>query len=297
MPLSDLEIPSDSEVSAVAFSGDGASLAGACHDNRIRVWDPATGALRRTLPWNKDDRRFAFRPRSETFATVGSDGAVKISSWKDGEMAHRLPARNPPPGLIVFSPDGSLLASGEREHSVAVWDVATSKRLLLLPDGIGGAASLAFSHDNGVLAAANYDTDLRIWNVRTGALLRKIEELPVAMFAMSFSPDGRNLATAGVDRIVYLWDTRTWTVARKLTGQPEMISDMTFSPDGRTILTGGFDADAARNPVKVMLWDAMSGKLLRTMPASRRVQSVAFSPDSRAFAVANQEKMVRIWAV
>jgi len=99
-----------------------------------------------------------------------------------------------------------------------------------------------------------------------------------------------------VDRTVYLWDTKTWKLARKLTGQPEMIQSMDFSPDGRRILTGGFSDLTTQHPVSIILWDAASGKVLRTLPAPHAVRSVAFSPDGRRAATACQ-KAVSLWTL
>jgi WD40 repeat protein len=119
----------------------------------------------------------------------------------------------------------------------------------------------------------------------------------VAIFAMAFSPDGKYLAAAGVDRIVYLFDAKTWNVAHKLTGQPEMISALAFSSDSRMLVTGGFSEFTVKNPVKVLVWEIASGKVMRSVDASQRVESVAFSPNARLFAVANQQKTVSVWTL
>ncbi len=153
---------------------------------------------------------------------------------------------------------------------------------------------MALSPDGGTLVAASYDTNVRAFSTRNGELLRLIEELPVTMFAIVFSPDGKFLATAGADRIVYLWDTKTWKLARKLTGQPEMIQSMDFSPDGRRILTGGFSDLTTQHPVQIILWDVVSGKALRTLPAPHAVRAVAFSPDGRV-AASGCQKEVSLW--
>ena len=114
--------------------------------------------------------------------------------------------------------------------------------------------------------------------------------------AMSFSPDGKWLATAGVDRTVYLWDTKTWKLARKLTGHGEMISALAFSADGKRIVTGGFREITQTAPVKIVLWDSASGKMLRTFDAPRRVSSTVFSPDGKWIAAAFRDKTVQIFA-
>jgi WD40 repeat protein len=56
-------------VGAVAFSADGATLAAACSDGEVRLWDVASGALRLTLSGHADAvRRLAFTPDGRTLA-------------------------------------------------------------------------------------------------------------------------------------------------------------------------------------------------------------------------------------
>jgi WD40 repeat protein len=56
------------------------------------------------------------------------------------------------------------------------------------------------------------------------------------------------------------------------TGHSDSIYDIAWSPDGRRIVSGSYD-----NTVKV--WDAESGRELRTIPVDDSLYSAQFSPD------------------
>lgn len=197
----------------------------------------------------------------------------------------------------VKSPDGSLIAAAtmpDRQSSLNFLRLTDSSggERANLPAGIGGVSVIVFSPDGSMVAAASYDADIRVWNSRNGELRRLIAELPVSMFAMSFSPDGSVLAAAGADRALYLWDAKSWKLNRKLAGQPEMISALAFSPDGKRIATGGFSELTHTQPVRVLLWEVATGKILREWPAPRRVNSVEFLPGGRSIAaMAGNEKL------
>ena len=259
-------LDSESAVNTVAFVDAGKSVAGSCADGKVRVWDAATGKLQRTIA--KEDLK---PPYSAVVAglSTSADGALKATS--------QIPNKQ------------------TSENLVTVRDASGSKKFEV-PAGIGGMSFLGFSPDASALVGASYDADFRVWNVRNGELVRKVDELPVSMFAMSFSPDGKLLATAGVDRIVYLWDTKTWKLARKLAGHGEMISALAFSADGKRIVTGGFREITQAAPVKIVLWDSASGKMLRSFDAPRRVSSTAFSPDGKWIAAAFRDKTIQIFA-
>ena len=55
---------------------------------------------------------------------------------------------------LLFSPDGSMLASASYDYSIGLWDVAARKvRYRLVRPGGRGINSIAFSPDGSVLAA------------------------------------------------------------------------------------------------------------------------------------------------
>jgi WD40 repeat protein len=72
------------------------------------------------------------------------------------------------------------------------------------------------------------------------------------------------------------------------------VSALAFSPDGRLLASASLDKTAK-------IWDAATGKEVRTLPHSvadfDMVWSIAFSPDGRQLATGSWEKNLRLWDV
>ena len=76
-----------------------------------------------------------------------------------------------------------------------------------------------------------------------------------------------------------------------LKGHNAEVDSVAFSPDGKTLASGGKDT-----PIK--LWDAETGKLLRTLTGhTGRVESLAFSPDGKTLATGGGggDTSVKLW--
>ena len=65
---------------------------------------------------------------------------------------------------IAFSPDGSRLASGARDHTVRLWDASTGEELTVLRGHSSDVSSVAFSPDGTRLASGSYDQTVRLWD-------------------------------------------------------------------------------------------------------------------------------------
>ncbi len=276
-----------------------------------------------------------WRPRS----AISPDGSrLAIAEWSRGLRLWDLRSQRAifldvGKGLggnvwqVAFSPDGRLLAAGDRFGRVHLWEAPTGRAVKVMSAGFPRCMALAFSPDGRVLASACYwgqqDSQVALFDVAAGRPARTLRWRGTQPYRITFSPDGKTLACQAYRRHVCSHlcvdqhertAPRPYTEARLFhvsTGRqmaclPVRDGDLAgcaFSPDGARIAALSFG-----NPVKVRVWGAHTGRAIWARPCSQPARdmlphnmltlssdAVAWSPDGRTLAAFRSPDTVELW--
>ena len=189
---------------------------------------------------------------------------------------------------LAFSPDGKLLATGDTDFKIHLWDVATGEQRLSWQGHDDWIRSIAFSPNGQLLATGSEDVTIRLWEVKTGRCLNTLTGHETWVRSVTFSPDGQTLASSSDDRTIRLWQVATGECCNVLEGHTGTVRSVAFSPDGTTLASGSRDK-------RVNLWNVATGKCVRTLHHVRSVRSVAFSPDGQTLASGSSDGNVNLW--
>lgn len=192
---------------------------------------------------------------------------------------------------VAFSPDGQLLATGDANGEVRLWQVADSKLLLICKGHAGWVHCVTFSPDGKLLSSASSDHTVKLWNVTDGKCIRTLTGHTQRVRSLAFSPDGKLLVSGSSDSTVRIWTIAKGQCLNILKGHKSFIWSVAFSPDGMMVASGSEDGT-------IKLWDAETGNCLKTLSGHTRwVRTVAFSPDSETLASGGGDRTVKLWDV
>ncbi len=277
-------------VYSVEFSPNGDLLATKSDDSTIRLWDPHTGQLLRTIHTNSGGG-IAFSPDGKVLASGGgAEKVVNIWNPNTGRHLRSFKAHHDNVGSVAFSPNGEFFASASTDGMIRLWKPNTDHLLRILhPMKIDG---IAFSADSRILAnGGREDANIKLWNTETGKLIHTLKPDVQDVFDIAFSSKEHFLASAGWNGLD-MWDGHTGELVRSFPREGGRIMlCVAFSPDGN-ILACGKDRGG------INLWDTNNGTLIRNLTGDgQTVYDVAFSPDGRLLASVGSDDKIRLWKI
>ena len=203
---------------------------------------------------------------------------------------------------VAWSRNGNMIASGEVDCSIIIWN-AVDKKLL---NQFDGGPYVAWSPVADVLACWSWNDEIiKIWNPITSTLIHNLFAITVVggVQSVAWSPDGKHLACAFHmgpymrPTRVKLWDTSTWTKKSVSIGLENSIS-IGLSEYGSNVawsLSGDVLACGAERD-SICLWDTSTQERERSTLSGHlsEVNCVAWTRDN-ILASGSLDKTIKIW--
>ena len=185
---------------SVDISQDGRTAATSSLDCHIRFWDLESGSAA---------------------AGVSNIDAGPIDSW-----------------TIAYSPDSTLIATGNHAGKINLFNTQTGKSHERLETMGKFAMSVAFSPDGKLIACGVVDGMIKVFDVETGKMVHALEGHAMPVRSLTFSPDSLNLITGSDDSHIKMYDMRNVDQIATLSGHGSWILSVDASPNGTELASG-----------------------------------------------------------
>ena len=230
--------------------------------------------------------------------------------------------------LLSLSSDGQVLATGGHNRPIALWDMASGKKLGTIALDSETINSFVLSADGKTVAIGTHNK-IEVWDVSSQRELREITEDFTWVGHLAIGPDSQILAGDRDGEMIQLWEIGSGAEVSRLSGYSENIESISFSPDGKKLVTGHeegtielWDLESGQKQMTlrghseevsyftwssnreilvsssrddtVLVWDLESGQELHSFPGWVGSQ-IGLSPDDRILAVGNGNAGIQLW--
>jgi WD40 repeat protein len=273
-------------VRTAVFSANGAEIASGGADHDIRVWRVQDGHLSQTIPLAGVVRQVALTSTrvAAAWSGAGKVAHVALLDPLDGSLIEDLRGTT-----LEFSPDGSLLATGDPDSFARVYRAQDGSRLQLLAHG-GRVTSVDFRQDGKQLATASADGGVRVFDIASGTKTSLMPTGSQTVESARFSRDGRYIVSGGTDGAARIWYALNGRELVTLNGHHDTVSDAAFSRDGHFVITASNDGTAR-------VWDTELEDQLRVLGrrAHGRYVRAGFTKGGALVFAASRDGSARVW--
>lgn len=235
-----------------------------------------------------------FSPNGEFLASADTSGKIAVartSKLKKGKPIWTQDVGRPV-WEIVWSPDGSALASTGEDRLIHIWNAATGDPLRTLEGHTGSIWALDWSPDGQSILTGSHDNTLRLWNANSNAENRVFVPQPSMLpkfESVSWHPSGRHIAVAGQAHEIFIVD--------QLTGErvqdfkvPAYAYHVDWSSDGKKIV--------AATEQGVYWWNTDHPDTRHSVTQQKKnALAASWSPDGGRLALCGRSGSMLVWDI
>ena len=269
------------------FSPDGMKLATGIVDTTIQIWDVFTG-----------EELIVFQKPIE--------GNIWGVPWEDGEEVIKNPMKhehNSMPLALAFSPDGTLLACGNEDCTIKLWNTVTGELFAIFIGHLSEVSTLVFSPEGNTLASASHDGIVRFWDIKLRKAIKTQITGHMSIRTASMLKDSSRLVSVSDSGIISVWDLKnsekTTTISKFTHEDMEystMYTNLELSSDGTKLVNVGIQNDPSKpnfNRAVLRLTDVNTGRELAAFPP---ISGSKTSPDGKTL-VGTEENKIQLFNI
>jgi WD40 repeat protein len=284
-------------VCSAAYSPAGDRFATGTKGGEVRIWSATGEAQGEPIKAHQGAvGAMLFATDARSVFSGGDDGVVAVWNAETGELKEKLssganrPLMQAPVTRLTLSLDQLLLAIGDEEGGIQLWNLANGKPAAELAGPHGDICGLAFLPGSNSILSTSADRTVPLWRTKLPATprLASVESGGNKVWAVAVAPDDSVFYGAGRDGLLASWSLATGERLLEFSGFSGTIDAIAVSPDGTRLACCGW------NERTVALFNAQTAEKIRDFTTDQKVRCVQFSPDGRNLAFGQEDGQLKI---
>jgi len=288
---------------SLTYSYDGTRIVTGGNDLLINVWNSTTLAFEQKKAFSGKIVDIATIKGTENLFVIGGNdqkvALLDLNSGIDPKIIGNL--RYPLTG-VAASPDGTLLAAGDLNGGIAVWDISGNQvKEVLKPESYfpgntvdletpGSPHSLVFSPDGQLVFSGLHNGIIRSVDVATGTEAQQNLKLNAHVKRTAISHNSQYLITQQDNDSLTVWDI--WNGNARYQFQGEIKTGDPFSQDDKSFAV----ASAGLSPAIVGVYNLSNGDEIYSIKSQPRIKTIQFINNSTQL-IGVYDQFIELWSM
>ena len=178
---------------------------------------------------------------------------------------------------VVYSPDGSLIATGGEDAKVKLWDTSSGFCFVTFTEHEATVTAICFTPNGKVVLTSSLDGTVRAFDMTRYRNFKTFTTpRPVQLSCITVDSSGDMIASGGQDVFeIYLWSLTTGRLVEILSGHEGPVSGVSFSSNPISSQLASVSWDKT-----IKIWDALESNSSReTIQITSEGLCVCWRPD------------------
>ena len=282
----------------VEFSPDSTMLAATSDKGGLWVWD-TTGWERVDRSAGREGRSVVFSPDSSelimTTRGTQDSAAIVVMDTTDWHIVEDISLSSGSPYSLTLSPDGEELAIGHTNGSIGVWNTAVWTRTNLLEQHASQVTAIDYSPNGSLAASGDFSSTLRVWDTADWSLVASDDVSYASIHDLIFTDEDSLVMAYGGD--LGQWTADPWSeTVRLLDGEQHQVRSLDLSPDGNELVVGGESGDDLLRRISLVTGEVLGtlqahAATVRAIAISTEGTMVATADENGRIVISNAETL------
>jgi pre-mRNA-processing factor 19 len=204
------------KVTSVAWHDTKDIVVSASQDMTARVWS-CTDSSNWKAPWTcahvvrkhqVEISDVSMHPLGDFFCTSSLDKSWAVHDISTGRLVRHVQDLAAGFKTMKFHPDGLILAGGQEDNVVSVWDIKDQVTVASLSGHTDEVTSLTFSNNGYYLASASKDGTVKLWDLRKPLNIQTLQIHEGPVNCVRFDATGQYLATGAKSVKIFNFESK-----------------------------------------------------------------------------------------